>query len=142
MNYSSIFRRFGAMLLDFVICGIPGFFLAHMIPILGGVVALLAYYPLLESSRLRATIGKHLMGIEVTSSSGGQITFRAACVRLLIKLLSTACLFIGHFFALFTDRHQAFHDIVADTVVVYGRQEIPIMDAWVEQLRAVFGVGR
>jgi uncharacterized RDD family membrane protein YckC len=142
MNYASIFRRFGAMVLDGLIIIIPAWVMAHAIPLLGGVLVLLAYYPLFESSRLRATIGKHLMGIEVTGLSGERLTFRAACLRLLLKLLSMACMFIGHFFAFFTERHQAFHDLIAESVVVYGREEISVADAWVEQLRAVFGVGK
>jgi len=140
MNYSSIIRRFAAMILDAVIIIVPTWVGAHAIPVLGGVVMLVLYYPVLESSKLQATIGKHLMGIEVTGLSGQRITFKTACLRLLLKILSTACFFIGHLFAFFTDRHQAFHDIIAETVVVYGRQEIAIVDAWVEQIRVIFAV--
>jgi uncharacterized RDD family membrane protein YckC len=128
------------MVLDAVIIIIPTWVAAHAIPLLGGIVMVVLYYPVLESSRLRATIGKHLMGIEVSGLSGQRITFKTACLRLLLKLLSMACFFIGHLFAIFTDRHQAFHDIIAETVVVYGRQEISVMDAWVEQIRVIFAV--
>jgi uncharacterized RDD family membrane protein YckC len=49
-------------------------------------------------------------------------------------------LFIGHFFAFFTERRQAFHDLVAGTVVLYGRFDQPIVESWVRQIREVFGV--
>jgi uncharacterized RDD family membrane protein YckC len=138
VNYSSINRRIFAMLLDWAIILIPIAVAIHVIPIIGGVILIFFYYPVFESSRLQATIGKHLMGIQVADEAGGRLTFRTACLRLLIKLASMTCLFLGHVLALFTQRHQALHDLVANSVVVYGRQEISIADAWVEQIRSIF----
>ena len=40
------------------------------------------YWPVLESSRRRATIGKRIMGLEVTDLEGNQLSFCArSCVR-------------------------------------------------------------
>jgi uncharacterized RDD family membrane protein YckC len=138
MPISSISRRFAAMLIDGIIICIPVAIAAHVIPILGGLVLLFLYYPVFESSRIQATIGKHLMGIQVSSLSGGRIGFKDACLRLLIKLVSTIFLFLGHFLAFFTEQKRAAHDLIAQTVVVYGRAETSLADAWAEQLRNVF----
>ena len=138
MHYSSISRRFLAMLLDWAIILIPVAIAAHLIPIVGGIIFVFFYYPVFESSRLQATIGKNLMGIEVVSPAGGRISFRAGCARLLMKLLSMAFFCLGHALALFTERKQSLHDLVADTVVVYGRREVSMADAWIEQVREVF----
>lgn len=138
MHYASITRRFAAMVLDALIVVIPVVIFTHAVPILGGLLMLFLYYAIFESSELRATIGKNLMGIEVTDLSGGRITIRAASLRLFVKILSVAFCFIGHFFAFFTARKQALHDLATDTVVVYGRREVGIVDAWANQIKEVW----
>jgi uncharacterized RDD family membrane protein YckC len=138
LNYSSFFRRLGAVLLDMLILIIPGLLIGSLIPVAGGLLVWFLYVPFLESSVLRATIGKKLMGIQVVDLSGSRITFRAAMIRALMKLVSSALLFIPHLLALFTEKRQALHDLVADTVVVYGRVEVPVADAWLEMVREVF----
>lgn len=140
MNYASISRRFAAVLLDFLILLIPGVIIGHIIPLIGGVLLWFLYAPFLESSVIRATIGKKLMGVQVVGPSGGRISFRAAMVRALMKLISSFLFFVPYLFAFFTDRRQALHDLVAETVVVYGRAEIPAADAWVGVAREVFHV--
>ena len=142
MHYSSITRRFFAMILDWAILLIPAAIAAHIVPLLGGVLVVIFYYPVFESSRIRATIGKHLMGIQVADVNGNRLSFRTACLRLLMKVVSTAFAFLGYSLAIFTDRKQALHDLVANSVVVYGRQETSIADAWVEQVRAIFASSR
>lgn len=138
MNYASISRRFGAVFLDFLILIIPGLVIGSILPVVGGLVLWFLYAPFLESSVVRATIGKKLMGIQVSDINGGRISFRAAMIRSLMKLISSCLMFIPHLLAFFTDRRQALHDMVAETVVVYGRAEVPIVDAWSETAREVF----
>ncbi len=127
------------MLLDAVIVLIPVALAAHVIPILGGFIMIFFYYPVFESSKIQATIGKHLMGIQVTTLAGGRISFRDGCLRLFIKLVSMTCLFLGHFLAMFTEQKRAAHDWVAGSIVVYGRCEMPVADAWISQIRTIFG---
>ena len=55
-----------------------------------------------------------------------------------MKLISSCLAFIPHFLAFFTEKRQALHDLVADTVVVYGRVEVPVVDAWTETVKDVF----
>lgn len=138
MNYASISRRFGAVFLDFLILVIPGLIIGSILPVVGGLLLWFLYAPFLESSVIRATIGKKLMGIQVTDINGGRISFRAAMVRALMKLISSCLMFVPHLLAFFTERRQALHDMVAETVVVYGRAEVPVADAWSEMAKEVF----
>lgn len=138
MNYASISRRFGAVFLDFLILLLPGLVLGSILPFVGGLLIWFFYAPFLESSVVRATIGKKLMGIQVTDLSGGRLSFRAAMIRSLMKLISSVLFFLPHLLALFTERRQALHDLVAESVVVYGRAEVPVVDAWTEMVKEVF----
>jgi uncharacterized RDD family membrane protein YckC len=139
-NYASFFRRWGAVFLDGLVLIIPGILLGKIFPFVGGVFLWLLYSPFLESSSLRATIGKKLLGIQVVDLQGNTITFRAAMIRSLMKLVSCVFGFLPHLLALFTDRKQALHDIVAETVVVYGRNEASVVDAWVDSFQSVFRI--
>jgi uncharacterized RDD family membrane protein YckC len=141
MHYSSILQRFLAMLIDWAILLIPCAIAGHIIPVLGALVVVFFYYPVFESSKIQSTIGKHLMGIQVVGLNGERIDFRTACLRLILKLVSMLFLFIGHFFVFFTEQKQAFHDLIAGTIVTYGRNEtVSVADAWVFQVREIFGV--
>jgi uncharacterized RDD family membrane protein YckC len=141
MHYSSIPKRFLAMMIDWAVLIIPCYIAAHIIPILGALIMTFFYYPIFESSKIQATIGKYLMGIQVVDLKGERIDFRNANLRLVLKLVSMLFLFIGHFFAFFTERKQSFHDLVAGTCVTYGRNEtVSIADAWIFQIREVFGI--
>jgi uncharacterized RDD family membrane protein YckC len=141
-SYASLTRRFVAFFLDLLILIIPCAIGAHLIPIAGGLVVLFFYAPILESSDIRATLGKHLMGIQVSDEMGRKISFRAALIRNVLKSISSILLFIGFFFALFTSRKQALHDMMADTFVVYGRSERSIADAWTKSVRELFHMGQ
>ena len=69
---------------------------------------------------------------------GRRISLRAAIVRDLLKWVSVVLLFVGFFFALFTPKKQALHDLLADTLVVYGRSSRSIADAWVAAVKDLF----
>jgi uncharacterized RDD family membrane protein YckC len=77
-----------------------------------------AYFALLESSPAQATLGKLALGIKVTDTAGGAITFRRATVRYWSKLLSTLMVGIGWLLPAVTPRRQALHDLLAGTLVV------------------------
>jgi uncharacterized RDD family membrane protein YckC len=139
--YASMSRRLGAWIIDIVILGVLGVVAGHIIPVLGGIAIWFFYAPILEASAIRATLGKHLMGIQVADLSGRRVSFRAALIRNVMKIVSTAILFIGYIFALFSSRKQTLHDILAETTVVYGRSEVSIADAWVEETKALFRAG-
>jgi len=137
-NYASFSRRLAAAILDLLVLVIPVSFFGSLIPVLGGVAIWFLYAPFLESSRAQATIGKWLLGLQVTDQEGQRLTFGSALVRSLMKLISGAMACLPHLLALFSSRRQALHDIVAESVVVYGKSEVSLADAWVENLRLVF----
>jgi uncharacterized RDD family membrane protein YckC len=76
------------------------------------------YFALQESSRAQATLGKRLMGIQVTDRQGNRVGFGRATGRYFGKIISNFTLFIGFMMAGWTQRKQALHDMLADTLVV------------------------
>jgi uncharacterized RDD family membrane protein YckC len=82
------------------------------------VVANWLYFALQESSRAQATLGKRVMGIQVTDRQGNRIGFGRATGRYFGKLISNLTFCIGFMMAGWTQRKQALHDMLADTLVV------------------------
>lgn len=76
------------------------------------------YYAGCESSTAQATLGKRAMGIKVVALSGQRLTFMHALGRWFAAALSYLTLYIGFLLAAFTERKQALHDFVAQTLVV------------------------
>jgi len=76
------------------------------------------YWPLLESSHWQATVGKRVMGLQVTDAEGQRLSFVHALLRMLAKIVSSIPLGAGYLLAAFTARKQALHDIIARTLVV------------------------
>jgi uncharacterized RDD family membrane protein YckC len=74
-----------------------------------------------ESSPKQATVGKEMMGLQVVDMEFQRITFWHASGRLLLRWISTVLYLIGYLPALFTQKHQTFHDLVAKTLVVEKR---------------------
>ena len=136
--YASPGRRILAMLIDCAVLSVPCTVASYLIPLLGGLAVWFFYAPVLESSELRATLGKRLLGIQVTDVAGGRISLKAALIRNALKFISSALVFIGFFLALFTEKKQALHDLLADTLVVNGRSARPIVDTWMETVRSLY----
>jgi len=76
------------------------------------------YFALQESSKYQATVGKRVMGIAVTNRQGERISFGRASGRYFGKIISSLTLCIGFMMAGWTQRKQALHDMLADTLVV------------------------
>lgn len=138
---SSVGRRFGALAIDWLVLLIPSAIFGWVLPVVGWYVgaflASILYFPVLESSSLKGTLGKKVMDIQVVGLNGHQLNFRQALVRFLVKFVSSCVLFVGHFFAIFTERKQAAHDLVAETVVVHGVSQVAVGDAWVNSFRSI-----
>lgn len=92
------------------------FFIPPVMPV-STVIAWL-YFAGQESSRYRGTFGKRICGLSVVDAQGARITFARASVRFFSKFLSAAIMLIGFIMAAFTERHQALHDMIAETLVV------------------------
>lgn len=76
------------------------------------------YFALMESSYRQATLGKMAMGIVVTDMHGDRISFLRATGRYFGKIISGMIFYIGYIMAAFTDRKQALHDMMANTLVL------------------------
>lgn len=137
-NYASIGRRFGALILDGLIMIIPSILMNHAIPFLGGILIGLAYAPILESSPVKATLGKYWMGVQVVKLDGSQLTLKTAFFRSLLKWFSGIICGFGYILAFFTQRKQTLHDLILDTVVVYGRYEGSVADEWIAAIKKLF----
>jgi uncharacterized RDD family membrane protein YckC len=127
--YAGFWRRFAAAFIDGIILSIPigiivGIVIAmnsqallSLVNVLSLIIQI-AYFAVMESSEAQATIGKRVMGIIVTDSQGGRISTMRALGRAAGKIVSGAICCIGYIMAAFTQRKQALHDMIADTVVV------------------------
>lgn len=83
-----------------------------------GIVVQWLYFALMESSNRQATLGKMAIGIVVTDENYRRINFGQASGRFFGKFLSAIILGIGFIMAGFTQKKQALHDVLADTLVV------------------------
>ena len=138
MEYAGFWRRAGALTIDMIIFGI--FQAILMIVVIGSVtvsepsdeaagaaaiglnivviVAAWLYFALMESSSKQATVGKMMIGAVVTDLDGNRISFGRASGRYFGKFVSGIILGIGYIMAVFTQRKQALHDIMAGCLVV------------------------
>ena len=78
----------------------------------------LLYMSFMHSSANQATLGKMAVGIKVSRLDGERISFWRAFGRYFGYILSTMILFIGVIMVAFTERKQALHDMISDTLVV------------------------
>lgn len=135
LQYASFWKRMAAIFIDAMIIS---FVLNLLIlPLLGinltpeltdipgrlqiqGVAALVGwlYYAGFESSARQATPGKQIFGIFVTDTEGYPVSFARATGRYFGKMLSGLILLIGYVMAAFTERRQALHDKLANTLVL------------------------
>jgi uncharacterized RDD family membrane protein YckC len=125
LNFPAFFRRLTAHVIDVIVIGsplavlfgfaveIPGYAAAPI-----SLVCLLAYWTLMEGGPLQATIGKYVMGLKVTDSQGGKVTFARALGRATGKFASAWIFGIGCLMILFTDKERGLHDMLSKTLVV------------------------
>jgi uncharacterized RDD family membrane protein YckC len=76
------------------------------------------YFALQESSSRQATWGKRICGLRVADMNGNRISLPRATIRYFAKFVSAAIMLLGFIMVAFTERHQALHDLVAETVVL------------------------
>ncbi len=137
--YAGFWRRWAAYILDAVIVGYVAnsfyFFMlnqvmrqrgidfdphtiAHIYHNILTVILAWAYFAGMESSPLRATLGKAAVGLFVTDLNGDRISFGQATGRFFGKIVSSLILCIGFMMAGWTSRKQALHDQMAGTLVL------------------------
>lgn len=85
---------------------------------LASIALAATYYAGFHASANRATLGKLAVGIKVVRTDGQKITFLRGVGRYFGAMLSGLILCIGFVMAAFTERKQALHDMLCDTLVV------------------------
>ena len=129
MNYSGFWLRVAALFIDVLILlpfslffgyieNQPGLFWLGFI---ASMVMGWLYFSLFESGNWQATPGKRLMSIRVTNLQGERIGFGRATARYFAKFLSSIILCIGYLMAAFTQKKQALHDMICETLVLKGK---------------------
>ncbi len=140
--YAGFWKRFAAYLIDYVILTVAGAVIGGVLglgfgaaavfsdamqtatvlsQVAGGLVGMalsLAYYGWFHASTGGATPGKMAIGIKVVRSNGERLTGARSVGRYFATILSSITLLIGYIMAAFTERKQALHDLICDTVVV------------------------
>lgn len=76
------------------------------------------YFAWFHAAYAMATPGKMAVGIKVVRLDGARISFLRGIGRYFATILSSLILMIGFLMAGFTQRKQALHDMVCDTLVV------------------------
>jgi uncharacterized RDD family membrane protein YckC len=121
--------RFGALILDGLIIGIPSLILIVIAAQISTGLAVLFYvlyfvayiaYPIyFEGGPTGATPGKRICGIRVIDMrTGGPIGYGRAFIRWIMKIVSGIPLYLGYFWMLWDKEKQTWHDKVSDSVVV------------------------
>jgi uncharacterized RDD family membrane protein YckC len=86
------------------------------------------YTALQECSLRRATLGKRLLGIQVTDLTGGRVSFGRASGRFFARLLPTFG--IGYLVMLFTSKKQALHDLIASCLIIRAARPNATVDLY------------
>ena len=142
--YAGFWKRFAALTIDgfvtaiaswiiqiplFILAGVGGAFGGDPFATGGSIAVIVFSYlvsiaiPLFYSSWMhasshQATLGKMAVGIKVCRTSGERISFLRAMGRYFAQIPSALILGIGYLMAGFTERKQALHDMIGDTLVV------------------------
>ncbi len=93
---------------------------AFPVALLVALPLVLLYYPVMESSRWQATIGKRFCGLTVVNLGGKRISFVRALMRHLAKYLSGALFGIGFLMIAVRSDRRGLHDLIAGTLVLWG----------------------
>lgn len=135
--YAGFWKRVAASIIDNFLLGIVGGVIGGMLgfaigmgagledsPVLDVMINLFSialgalYFGWMHSSEQQASLGKMAVGIKVVRTSGERISFARGIGRHFATILSAIILGIGYLMAAFTDRKQALHDMICDTLVV------------------------
>lgn len=141
MVYSSLWRRAAAAIIDGIILSAISTLCVRVVFLFPLAFILHFFYkPIFESSPARATPGKYLAEISVCRSNGDRLSLKDAYIRYFSSWLSGIILGLGYFVALFNNKKQTLHDIMADTVVIDQVYEnAGLWTEWVNQMKFLFG---
>jgi uncharacterized RDD family membrane protein YckC len=75
-------------------------------------------YEIVMIAKRGATYGKSFRKVVVVRTNGEPVSMGRSILRIIIKSFLSGILLIGYLMALFTEKKQALHDLIADTVVL------------------------
>jgi uncharacterized RDD family membrane protein YckC len=81
------------------------------------IIAVWCYYAGMESSPWKGTVGKKLLGLEVSDEDGNRVSFTKATGRYFGKILSGVVFYIGYLVMLGNPKKQTWHDSMSGCVV-------------------------
>lgn len=81
----------------------------------------LVYSVFADASAKQGTAGKRVLNIRVTDMEGSRINLGVSLVRNTAKVLSVLPFFFGYLYLFLNRKHQAWHDITANTLVIKDR---------------------
>lgn len=131
--YAGFWKRVAASVIDVFAIGLPLALVLGLVNMaMGGsedpldptwnaisvVATALVYAAFHSSASFMATPGKLAIGIKVVRGDGEKIGYLRGVARYFASILSALLLCIGYLMAAFTQRKQALHDLICDTVVV------------------------
>jgi len=129
--YAGFWRRVGAVVVDSLVLGLGQVAINLSLSLLlmswqlgalfgsfVGVLIAFFYEAYFLSSPRCATPGKMALGIRVVDDQGRRITFGRALGRSLLKICNIFTAGLGYLAAAFTQRKQALHDFLVNTVVI------------------------
>ena len=95
-----------------------GTLLLQLVTQLIGIAIGIAYFGYFYTSDQQASPGKQLVGIKVARPDGERISFARSVGRYFANWLNIFTLGLSYLLPLFTEKRQALHDLICDTVVV------------------------
>ena len=137
IKYAGFWIRWGASFLDGLVLFGVGFVIGIFLGLVGAILripeTIIAFlsqiigiltswtYFIYMTHKYQATLGKKVLGIKVYSNKLEKSTLGKIILRETIgKFVSAIILLVGYIMAGFTDKKQALHDMMADTVVIYN----------------------
>ncbi len=140
MVYAGFWKRYLAVLIDGIILLIPNLAFNYVVPYGGAFLFGFLYFPIFNSSPLQATPGKAIMEIAVVDENGNTLTLKAAIYRHAATFLSAVFLCAGYFMSLFTAKRQTFHDMVAQSVVIFKQHpDVNYFQIWLNEVKRLSG---
>ena len=100
--------------------------------VLGAIILVLLYKPLMEASEYQGTVGKYALGMKVVDQKGQRITMTSSFLRTILYIIGAQgfLLCLGVVMIGFTEYKQGLQDILANTYVVttYWEGPVPLED--------------
>jgi uncharacterized RDD family membrane protein YckC len=114
--------RLGAWLIDIILLSVVQAFVVANVQVESGqglgLLLGFVYFGIFQGTNGQS-LGKKLVGIRIVRLDGSPVTVDVGILRWLATILSGLILCIGYFMAAWSENHQALHDQMVSTIVIY-----------------------